>query len=119
MGAPQLGRSRRPRQPAHSTGDDVSPCTPHAGGSVSSLALCRATGLSLLLGDSSGQLFFFPRLLSAPSAAPLAAPAAPQCVAWRAHEGKARDTPPTALPRSPCLPSLGLLSNRARPGPLP
>ena len=106
MSAPQLGRSRRPRQPAHSTEDDVSPCTPHAGGSVSSLALCRATGLSLLLGDSSGQLFFFPRLLSAPSA-PLAAPAAPQCVAWRAHEGKARDTPPTRPPPQPVPSDLG------------
>ena len=78
------------------------------GGSVAAMALCRATGLSLLLGDSTGQLYLFPNLDLAPPHATAAAAAAaaaalsaaaadgtplppppPACVAWRAHEGKA------------------------------
>ena len=46
------------------------------GGSVAALALCRATGLSLLLGDSTGQLYLFPNLDLAPPHATAAAAAA-------------------------------------------
>ena len=46
------------------------------GGSVAAMALCRATGLSLLLGDSTGQLYLFPNLDLAPPHATAAAAAA-------------------------------------------
>ena len=71
------------------------------GGSVSALELCAATGLSLLIADSTGQLFLIPHLDVASSTSSSSAAAASggdgdagrvsrqRCIAWRAHEGKA------------------------------
>ena len=72
------------------------------GGSVSALELCAATGLSLLIADSTGQLYLIPHLdVASASSSSSAGPGSSsggdagrtsqqqRCIAWRAHEGKA------------------------------